>query len=173
MKINILLFILMLNVISTYSQELNKIVFDEKANKKILLGNCNREGFKNEEFNHWFDSTYTAYKVDEATLANTDLEKLAQLKIKVVMATWCSDSRREMPHLFKILDFISFNDKQNLSLILVNSSKEGTGIDIKSLNIQLVPTIIFYYNDKEVGRIIETPKLSLEKDIQNILLTIN
>ena len=37
------------------------------------------------------------------------------------------------------------------------------------LGIQRVPTFIIYKNNIESGRIIETPKTSLEQDLVNIL----
>ncbi|MEJ2614863.1 MAG: hypothetical protein P8Z35_07895 [Ignavibacteriaceae bacterium] len=37
------------------------------------------------------------------------------------------------------------------------------------MKIELVPTIIFYKDEKELGRIVETPNDSLEKDILKIL----
>ena len=89
-------------------------------------------------------------------------------KITIVMATWCSDSRREVPRFYKILDFLKFNN-DNTTLINVNSAKKTSDIDISTINIQRVPTIFFYINNNEIGRIIETPKISLEKDMVNIL----
>ncbi len=43
-------------------------------------------------------------------------------------------------------------------------------LDITNLKIERVPTIIFYRNGVELGRITETPVQSLEKDMEVIVL---
>lgn len=47
--------------------------------------------------------------------------------------------------------------------------KKAEGFDIDQFIIERVPTFIFYKNESEIGRIIETPVETLEKDILNIL----
>ena len=37
------------------------------------------------------------------------------------------------------------------------------------LDIELVPTFIFYRNGEELGRIVETPEDTLEKDLAEIV----
>ena len=37
------------------------------------------------------------------------------------------------------------------------------------MNIERVPTFIIYRGEKEIGRIVETPKKSLERDLWNIV----
>jgi hypothetical protein len=62
------------------------------------------------------------------------------------------------------MDMVNFNEK-NISLIGVDTKKQTYITDISDLEIKLIPTFIFYRNDKEIGRIVETPKKTLEKDI--------
>ena len=85
------------------------------------------------------------------------------------MGTWCSDSRREVPRFYKILDSLNFPSAK-VKLIMVDRKKEAAGIDISPFNIELVPTMIFYNDGLEDGRIIETPKETLEKDLEEILV---
>ncbi len=84
------------------------------------------------------------------------------------MGTWCSDSQREVPRFYKILTDAGYNDKR-VKIIAVDKSKEAIVVDIKNLDIEKVPTFIIYKDDIEVGRIIETPKKSLEKDLWKIV----
>ena len=42
--------------------------------------------------------------------------------------------------------------------------------ELHGYEIEYVPTFIFYREDKEIGRIIETPILSLEEDMLAILI---
>jgi thiol-disulfide isomerase/thioredoxin len=84
------------------------------------------------------------------------------------MGTWCSDSRREVPRFLRILDELNFNNEL-LTINYVDRKKESPEGDISSLDIKYVPTFIFYKGGKEIGRIIETPQITLESDFKNIL----
>src|SRR5690606_18438893 len=81
---------------------------------------------------------------------------------------WCEDSQRETPHFYKILDAANF-DESKLTLITVSEEKTTPQGYEEGKNITNVPTIIFYKNDKELGRIVEYPIESLEKDMFAIL----
>jgi hypothetical protein len=60
-----------------------------------------------------------------------------------------------------------------VTFIGVDNAKLSPVGEYDKLNIQLVPTFIFYKNNNEVGRIIENPRTSLEQDIVNILSSNN
>lgn len=153
----------------TYGQEktkLNKIVIDEKSGKPMLIGICNREDFTNDtSFSWWFVSEYDYYQPEDSIIKLINLDSI---KIVCVMGTWCSDSRREVPHFFKILDAINF-DYKNLKVYCVDRKKLAEGFDIDQYVIEKVPTFIFYKNDSELGRIVETPEETLEKDLLEII----
>jgi len=133
----------------------------------MLLGKANRKGFQMDAFKSWFNTGYENYKVDSETL-----EKLKPLlkdaTITVFMGTWCEDSQRETPHFYKILDETNF-DESKLTLITVSDEKTTPQGFEEGKNITNVPTIIFYKNEKELGRIVEYPIESLEKDMLAIL----
>jgi hypothetical protein len=84
------------------------------------------------------------------------------------MGTWCSDSRREVPRFMKIIESLGY-DKKRLRFIGVDSYKEAPVHNFDSLNIERVPTFIFYNDKIELGRIIEYPLTSLERDMLVIL----
>ncbi len=149
------------------AQELNKIVIDEKSEKPMLIGYSDRTAFQDTNFAWWFNSEYNNYKVDTIQIGCIR-DLVNNYKIVIVMGTWCSDSRREVPRLYKILDELNFSE-ENIDVINVNRKKEGLADEVKNLDIELVPTIIFYLNDEEVGRIIETPETTLERDMKEIL----
>ena len=73
-----------------------------------------------------------------------------------------------MPHFYKVLNEAGYNDKR-VKVIAVNKRKEAILVDINDLNIERVPTMIIYKDDKEVGRIIESPKKSHEQDLWKII----
>ena len=59
---------------------------------------------------------------------------------------------------------------EKVELLSVNRDKLVPGMDISALKIERVPAFIFYDGIKELGRIIETPAETLEKDFLMILV---
>jgi hypothetical protein len=151
----------------SFAQDKNKLIVDESSGKQMLIGICDRTAFTDTNFAWWFNPEYNNYNVDSVFLKLVG-HKLNDYDIIVVMGSWCSDSRREMPRLLKIFDKLNYN-QQKLKMICVNRKKEWPEGGIENLEIKLVPTIIFYEMGLEKGRIVESPKETLEKDIIKII----
>lgn len=162
------IFIVLFFSIITLAQTTNQCVIDQKSGKPMLVGLCDRTAFQDTSFAWWFNSEYDNYELDRETLSKIKIDSEFQ-SITIVMGTWCSDSRREVPRFYKILDSLNFPSAK-VKLIMVDRKKEASGIDISSLKMELVPTMIFYNDGLEVGRIIETPKETLEKDLEGIFV---
>lgn len=113
----------------------------------------------------WFEPEYETYIVDQEALDQIDKELLSQIKITIVIGTWCSDSKRETPRFVKIIEYLKIKD---ITAIGVNRAKKAPNTPVDNLEIDFVPTIIFYLEEKEIGRIIESPTESLEKDMLTI-----
>jgi thiol-disulfide isomerase/thioredoxin len=110
---------------------------------------------------------------DEYQLNSEPLEKLAEipkddLTIKIVLGSWCPDSRREVPRFMRILDKWQFPLSKVIFIGVDNAKLSPVG-EYTGLGIERVPTFIIYKNNIETGRIIENPKTSLEQDMVNIL----
>ncbi|MDY0904393.1 thioredoxin family protein [Pedobacter sp. CFBP9032] len=160
--LSITLIIIAMNV---SAQEINKKIHDQVHNKDILINACTREGLTLlPEFKEMYDPLYTAYTPDAATMI--ELKKLVKKeKIKIVFGTWCGDSKVNVPNFFKILDALHFKEK-NVELIAVDGNKKAENGIIDGLEIKMVPTFIVYdQTGKELGRIIEGPKTTLEGDL--------
>lgn len=170
-KLNTLFLLLILTNTVFGQKEINKIVFDENANQYIFLGYCNIESFKLSPMSPWFLLEYDDYTVDVETLKTIKSAIIPELEISIIMGTWCSDSKREVPRFIKITDSLNLESNQ-LLIICVDRNKEAGKIPVERMGIELVPTFIFYYEGKEIGRIIESPKETLEKDMLNIISTI-
>ena len=84
------------------------------------------------------------------------------------MGTWCEDSQREIPHFYTILDAAGFDD-DNLELVTVTHEKDTPQEYEKGLNIEYVPTLIFYRDGEELGRFVEYAQDTLENDILAIV----
>lgn len=163
-NIFILIFIfLSVNITAQY-----EIVDDEKDGTKMLVGLASRSALMNEHFADWYFDGYDDYKYNEEVV-NEISQLIEDIKIILVIGTWCDDSKKEVPHFYKIIDAIKFDD-DNIKFIAVDREKTTELYNIDSLNIKFVPTFIFYQNNKELGRIVETPNDTLEMDMLEILL---
>ena len=146
--------------------DFNKLTISEE-NEEILLGSIDRKGLQREQFKPWFDSIYSGYTMD-TTLIGTIERLLDDVDIRIFMGTWCEDSQREIPALFKVLDETNYYE-ENLYLTSVNREKiTPQGIE-KDYNVEYVPTIILLKDGIELGRIVEYPRETLEKDMYAIL----
>jgi len=134
----------------------------------MIQCDCTREGILSvAEMKEKYDAAYPAYHPAPEIL-ETLKPLLCDTKIIIVLGTWCSDSRLHLSHFFKIADHTGI-DENSLSMICVDETKKAKDGLTDQLNIVSVPTFIFMKNDKEIGRIIETPKNTLERDILQIL----
>ncbi|RPI70409.1 MAG: thiol reductase thioredoxin [Ignavibacteriales bacterium] len=152
--------------IELLSQDLNKIILGEYS-EPMLIGYCTREAFNDSSFAKWFYPEYDNYKTDSSAI---DLlkEKLNGIECIVIMGTWCDDSRIHIPHLYKILDEINYPAK-GITLIAVDEDKKAEGGEVEALDLYFVPTIIFFKDGSEIGRIIEMPNQSIEEDMLEII----
>ena len=153
---------------NVFSQEINRTKIDEKSQMEVLIGLCNRDGLKSDLFKTYFEAEYNSYKTDTAVINKIKTAiKEKNITITIVMGSWCGDSQEQVPRFYKILDETGFGEN-NVTLYCVDRTKKTDKGETDSLNIQLVPTFIFYKDGKEIGRIIETPILILEKDFLEI-----
>lgn len=151
----------------SFAQNENKIVTDEDLEEPMLIGFCTRDAFSDSSFSWWWNSEYDMYEVDSVETEKFK-DEINNYDIKIIMGTWCSDSRREVPRFFKILDKINYPSNK-LKIICVDRDKKTESDEINDLNIELVPTIIFSKDGEEKGRIVEAPEDTLEKDIDQII----
>ena len=133
-----------------------------------LLGYINPVQLKREPHSMWFYKGYDEYRADPVAITSLSGIIPDGLTIKVVMGTWCPDSRREVPRFMKILDTWKF-PSDLVTFIGVDNGKNSPIGGYEELDIQRVPTFIIYKNNVETGRIIENPVTSLEQDMVNIL----
>ena len=148
-------------------QEINKIILDTIDNTMMLIGNINKEGLNGDDFIEWYQENYKAHELDTLTIKEIN-KKIKEVRIKVFMGTWCSDSQREVPAFYKILNQLDF-DITKLEVIAVSQEKDTPDKLEEGFNIEYVPTIIIYKNEKEIGRFVEFAQETLEKDILAIL----
>lgn len=113
---------------------------------------------------------YESYLPDTAIIA--DLKHVEQpFMVRVFGGNWCSDTHSGVPALYKVLDQMGFN-AQRIEYTRVGKNKIPVDLRPASLNegVGPVPLVIVMNNQgKEIGRIVEVPRKSWEKDLLTIL----
>lgn len=162
--------LLILSIISCSTPKSSAIYQEHTQNDKtkILIGKVKFQHLMTGTYNEWFDEQYITYKIDTLTLdtLNNNPEKLNSLTFKLFFATWCEDSQKEVPRLYKIFQYLKIVSK--CELIALDRNKMEKGGNQRGLDIEYVPTLVIYQYGKEINRIIESPIETLEKDLIKI-----
>jgi thiol-disulfide isomerase/thioredoxin len=142
----------------------------QNAEPKIL-GNCSLSQLEKKPYSEWYAKNFSAYEPNIQVLAALKKTNPTKYKVKIFFGSWCGDSKRELPKMTKVLEKLAFPQK-NLTLIGVDDStevyKQSPQRQEAGMNIFRVPTFIVYENGKEVGRIVEYPTETMERDLLKI-----
>ena len=108
---------------------------------------------------------------ESATIDTDAADRLATVppgaEVTVYLGTWCGDSRREVARLFRALEqtgALPFD----IRYIGVDRSKQAPGYT-ETAALRYVPTIIVTREGTEVGRIIESAPLGVERSLLDLL----
>lgn len=154
----------------TSGQNINTEITNEGENP-YLLGKIDKSGLTSENYKTWFNKNFDDYQIDQTTV-NELSKTLKNYTIKVFLGTWCGDSKREVPHFYKVLEACQFPESQLEVIALSNKPdmyKQSPNHEEQGLNIHRVPTFIIYKNGVEINRIVEHPVESLEIDLLSII----
>lgn len=143
----------------------------------VLLGEVTRDDIA-KNLSDW-NSEYFDYTPDQRLKA--DLARyLKDVEIISVIGTWCGDCHREIPRLWRVLEEVGYSVNK-MKMYAVGSSRftndmpipkdalNWSGITKKFYAVEAVPTIIFKRNGVELGRIVESPEITLEEDMLKIV----
>ena len=115
----------------------------------------------------WYSQEYSSYTVD-SVLLNELKSHIAEVSISIYMATWCGDCHREIPRFYKILNEANIDESRIVNAAMDIHKKPPENYE-EGMNIEKIPTFIFFNHGEELGRIVEKPKVSLEHDMLEIL----
>lgn len=136
-----------------------------------LVGPVARTALKEAPFNSWFDRGYAQYEPNAEAMTALQ-SKLDTVSLEVYFGAWCGDSRRQVPRLLRLLDTAGFSEDRLRLIGLSDRSgefKQAPGRPEKARYVHRTPTIIVLRQGAEVGRIVETPAVTLEADLAAIL----
>lgn len=138
----------------------------------MLRGACDIEDLRQEPYDAWFTSGYDSYAAQAEVLDALRQQPSEDAEILVFFGTWCGDSRRQVPRLMQLLDAIDWPAERR-RLIAVDRAddlhKRSPDGEERGREIYRVPTIIVQRGGDELGRIVEHPAVSLERDLLAIL----
>lgn len=102
------------------------------------------------------------------------INRMEHFHITVFCGVWCSDTRLHLPAMMKILSELkSAKTLKNVKIVLVDRGKSCPDCGVYNpadFNIRFVPTfIVTRPGGEEFGRIVESPQLTLEKDLLKLL----
>lgn len=140
----------------------------ESETAVIITGTFNRSVLESDEWTKsWFTHYYTDYNVDDMNASQIGLLQ-KDIRYVFIAGTWCGDSKREVPRMYKIFDAAKIPERR-ITLIGVDRSKSDERGTAEKYLLERVPTFIVLRNDREIGRIVETPVETLEEDLLEIL----
>ena len=133
-----------------------------------LIGYAQKTDFLKKQYRGWFEYHHKNYQ-PEKKIVEEIKKNLRGISVLCFMGTWCGDSKRETPRFYKIMEQANFNFDKNLTLFALNRLKKTSDNLKEGYAIRRIPTFIFYKEGEELGRYVEFPRESMEKDILKII----
>lgn len=109
-----------------------------------------------------FNAQYQSYQ--PTSLELQAIKRIEGKTLVVLFGTWCHDSEREVPRLLKTLA-LGHVKLASLQLLAVNPNKQLPGAAQRSYDLRYTPTFILLAGERELGRIIERPTVTLAQDL--------
>ena len=144
--------------------------FDKAINDRnelVYTGQFAFTDLQREESFKWMQEGVEAYQPSAEDISYLKSE-LSNYHLVVFMGTWCEDSHNLIPKLYKVVTEAGY-PAQQLTLYGLDREKKGKGTAHEGYKVLFVPTIIVLSDGKEVGRITETVRKSVEADLSAII----
>jgi thiol-disulfide isomerase/thioredoxin len=136
---------------------------DSVKNQRILIGKVTQANIAD---SMWYRENYGGESVSADAL-NTINDFSNEVTVEVFFGTWCEDSRIWVPSFIGLIDKTELADQVSL-VALPRSKNTAETAKLKEI-IERVPTFVFWRDGQEIGRIVETPEVSLVEDMIEVL----
>ncbi|MGC8653938.1 MAG: thioredoxin family protein [Candidatus Kryptoniota bacterium] len=136
---------------------------DSITGQNILIGRVTRKDFSDSS---WYVENYSLYNPTESLVRQID-SLFDGDSVTIYFGSWCSDSQMWVPMFLHIVDKTAL--KGHVSFVALPRSRGWRRQLTDGLEIEKVPTFIFYQKGKEIGRIEEEPRGDLGSDVIEIL----
>lgn len=142
--------------------------FDDKG-KPIIAGPISWDEWKHLATWHSYDAAPGAFDMLKAKLITKTINS-SDYKLLLFAGAWCEDSEVQVPIIMDVLIKTGVNTEKFNLFGVDRDKREGSGTAAK-FKIEKVPTLIILKSGKEIGRIVESPKVSWEDDMRTLIFT--
>lgn len=138
----------------------------QNGNDKVMKGKIEMKALMQDQSTDWFYKGVNNYQPNDNML-NYIKANRTNYNLVVVMGTWDETSRKVVPELYKVMITAGSPEDQVLMFGADQKMQTDAPTDYK---VKKLPTVIVFRDGSEVGRIVGTPKESIEGDLSRILL---
>jgi hypothetical protein len=153
-------------LLSSACQSMAPVAREHDPSEVVLTGPMTREQLE-ESLPQWIEAQMAATVHPEATRQLARVQGGA--RVRVFLGTWCSDSRREVSTLWRVMD-------ENMGILPFEVEYYGVDRDtlrsdtlVAGFDLDFVPTIVVERDRIEVGRIVESAPEGLDRDLLALL----
>ena len=111
---------------------------------------------------------HSQYQPEADLIAALKAKLSAGTRIDVYLGLWCPDSRNNVPPFIKILDLLDAPLTVRYFSVGRKASRD-IQYYVEDLQVERVPTFIFFKGGQEIGRIVENPKAGMLEDFMEIV----
>lgn len=140
---------------------------DKESGMMLMKGTINFHELMAEPSFEWFRKGTEEYKPNAVAIEALS-GHLQEYNLVVVLGTWCEDSHKLVPKLYKILQLTQY-PMDKVKLIAVDRAKEGKNGEHRKYAAMLIPNFIVYREEQEIGRIVESVSSSLEQELLKLV----
>jgi thioredoxin 1 len=115
---------------------------------------------------------YDQYQPDPDMLEALKSKLGTGVRIDVYLGLWCPDSLNNVPQFIRIVDRLGAGVTVRY-FSLPKKADKSIRYFVENLKVDRVPTFLFYRCDKEIGRIVENPKIGMIEDFMDIVFMEN
>lgn len=137
-----------------------------EEDEPVLVGLVTREEVE-AVMPDWVLATVAA--TPDIALADVMADALSAAEVNVFFGTWCADSGRELPRLWRVLDEAGVLDPAEIRYIGVNREMTEPAAYVTGQDLKFVPTFVVSRGGEEVGRIVESSPNGIESDLLALL----
>ena len=147
-------------------RQLNRSVITS-SNEEMLVGRVDLSSLLEAPYADWYNANYEGHTVDKETTQLTRNE-IRFYSVKVFFGTWSLESQKHLPAFIKVMHQLKF-PMSRIELVAANRQNRSFYGEEIGEKIKYLPTFIFYKNNKEMGRIVNSPVETIERDILSII----
>ncbi len=113
-----------------------------------------------------WEEAVRSWKPDPAVVRT--LREAGPARVEIFFGSWCGDSAAHVPPLLAALRAAA-NPRLRVVLVALDRGKHEPGGRARARRIERVPTVIVLRNGREIGRIVETPRTTMDRDVAELL----